>query len=277
MNGTVTSTAKAEASASSAWKSKAVIAFIVIIAILNVTKLPYFMSFGNDGNVSYNSHGIEVSINLGHWVKGYRSAKQRAPACNFFLIHATLGLTILFMMILTLVKETWRKKYCKPFFWFAIIEGVHAIPASLINDSGFTPLFLFACALLIGMGIWGLETNKRYIENEARAEKLLFIQYTVVTLVNCFAALLESLQMIKAFKSKTAEGTFHDTGDEPHRLFGHTLYDALPEKVGMTLFLGFTFVVWFIWPLLLLDLKMPHQNEENSTRNDKINEAMRLL
>jgi hypothetical protein len=254
-----------------AWKTKLVIAFIAIVALWNVTKLPYYMSFGNDGNVSYDSHGIELSINMGHWVKGYRSKKMRTPACNFILVHAALGITIVFMMIFTLIKKSWRKRYCKPFFWFAIIEGVHALPASLINDAGLTPLFLFACALLIGMGSWGLVTEKRYFENEARAEKNLLIQYIVVTIVNCFAAFLETPNIISALKSKSADGTFLNYGDEPHRLVGHTLYDALPEKVGMTIFLGFTFVVWFIWPLLLLQI--PHQSEEN----DRVDEATRLL
>ena len=264
------------ASASSAWV-KAAIAFMAIVALWNITKLPFLMSFGNDGNVAYNSRGVELSINLGHWVKGYRSNKMRTPPCNFMLVHSALGLTILFMMILSLINQTWRKRYCKPFFWFAIIEGIHAIPASLANDGGFKPLFLLACALLVGTGVWGLETNKRYFDKEARAEKHLFIQYTVVTIVNSFAAFLEVPNMISAFKSKTADGTFHSHGDEPHKVFGHTLYDALPEKVGMTIFLGFTIAVWFIWPLLLLDLKKPRQNEENSNGNDTVSEATRLL
>mmetsp|Transcript_5199 Transcript_5199/g.8876 ORF Transcript_5199/g.8876 Transcript_5199/m.8876 type:complete len:270 (+) Transcript_5199:126-935(+) len=264
------------ASASSAWV-KAAIAFMAIVALWNITKLPFLMSFSNDGNVAYNSRGVELSVNLGHWVKGYRSNKMRTPPCNFMLVHSALGLTILFMMILSLINQTWRKRYCKPFFWFAIIEGIHAIPASLANDAGFKPLFLLACALLVGTGVWGLETNKRYFDNEARAEKHLFIQYTVVTIVNSFAAFLEVPNMISAFKSKTADGTFHSHGDEPHKVFGHTLYDALPEKVGMTIFLGFTIAVWFIWPLLLLDLKKPRQNEENSNGNDTVSEATRLL
>ena len=33
------------------------------------------------------------------------------------------------------------------------------------------------------------------------------------------------------------------------------MYDTLPEKVGMTFFLGFCFAVWFVWPLYLIDAR----------------------
>jgi abortive infection bacteriophage resistance protein len=49
--------------------TKGLIAFLAIVALWNVTKLPYYLSFNNDGNTAYNDHGIELSINLGHWVK----------------------------------------------------------------------------------------------------------------------------------------------------------------------------------------------------------------
>lgn len=257
---------------------KVTIAFIAIIGIWNITKLPYYMSFGNDGNTSYNSHGIELSINLGHWVKGYRSKKMRTPPCNFLLVHASLGLTIVSMMILTLINQAWRKRYCKPFFIFAIIEGFHALPASWINDAGLTPLFLLACGLLIGMGYWGLKTNESYSKDPEKAEKEFLIQYSVITLVNCFAAFLETPNIIAAFKSKEATGTFHDYGDEPHKLFGHTIYDALPEKVGYTIFVLFTVSAWFIWPLLLLDIEVPLENERGIPKNEEnIDETTQLV
>ena len=233
--------------------TKGAIAFLSIVALWNVTKLPFYMSFNNDGDIAYNDHGIELSINLGHWIKGYRSAKMRTPACNFILVHAALGLTILFMMILTLLHKEWRNKYCRPFFCFAILEGFHALPASLINDAGLAPLFLFACVALIGSGVWGLKTNLEYAQDPTKAEKHLLIQYTIITVINSFAAFLETPNIIKALKTHDQTGVWKDYGDEPHRLVGHTLYDTLPEKVGMTFFLGFCFAVWFIWPLYLLD------------------------
>lgn len=243
--------------------TKGIIAFLSIVLLWNVTKLPFYMSFNNDGNVAYNEHGIELSINLGHWIKGYRSAKMRTPACNFILVHAALGVTILFMMILTLIRKEWRKRYCKPFFWFAIVEGIHSLPASIINDAGLAPLFLLACALLIGCGVWGLKTNHEYAQDPAKAEKNLLIQYSVITLINSFAAFLETPNIIKAFKNHSQDGVWNDYGDGPHRLAGHTLYDTLPEKFGMTIFLGFSLAVWFIWPLYLVNIKNAKSDDDD--------------
>jgi len=233
---------------------KGAIAFMSIVMLWNLTKLPYYMSFNNDGDIAYNEHGIELSINLGHWIKGYRSLKMRCPPCNFVLVHAALGLTILFMMILTLIHKEWRNKYCKPFFCFAILEGFHALPAALCNDAGLAPLFLFACVALVGSGVWGLKTNLEYAENPTKAEKHQLIQYTTIAVINSFAAFLETPNIIKAFKAHNQKGVWTDYGDEPHKLVGHTLYDTLPEKVGMTVFLGFCFAVWFVWPLYLIDI-----------------------
>jgi hypothetical protein len=249
--------------------TKGAIAFLSIVMLWNVTKLPFYMSFNNDGNIAYNDHGIELSINLGHWVKGYRSLKMRTPACNFILVHAALGLTILFMMILTLIHKEWRNKYCRPFFCFAILEGFHALPASLINDAGLAPLFLFACVALVGSGVWGLKTNLEYAQDPTKAEKHLLIQYTIITVINSFAAFLETPNIIKAFKTHSQTGVWKDYGDVPHKLVGHTLYDTLPEKVGMTFFLGFCFVVWFVWPLYLLDTGKGKSDEDNDSNGEE--------
>jgi hypothetical protein len=48
--------------------TKVVIAFLLIVALHNLTKLPFYIALNNDGNTAYNDHGIELSINLGHWV-----------------------------------------------------------------------------------------------------------------------------------------------------------------------------------------------------------------
>jgi FtsH-binding integral membrane protein len=236
--------------------TKGLIGFLLVIVLWNVTKLPFLMSFNNDGDVEYNSHGIELSINLGHWVKGYRSKKMRTPACNFMLVHAALGITCVCMMILSLIKKSWRKKYCVPFFIFAIVEGLHAFPASILNDSPFlVKLFICACILLVGSGVWGLQTIFNYDTNPQKAEKNLFIQYSIVTVVNSAAAFLETPNIIAALKAHEEDGVWTTYGETPHSKFGHTVYDKLPEKVGMTIFLGFCFVFWFIWPLYLTQIK----------------------
>ena len=233
---------------------KIAIAFLAIICIWNLTKMPYYLGYGHDGNTSYESHGIELSINLGHWVPGYRSHQMRTPPCNFLLVHTALGITLVVMMILTLVKKSWRKKYCVPFFWFSIFEGIHAVPASLINDAGFMPLFMVACTLLIGSGIYGLITNSKYAEDPEKAEKTIFILYVIITVVNSFAGILEAPNIVSAFSYKADHGEFLSYGDEPKPIFGHTIYDKFPENIGLTVFLAFTFGAWFVWPLLLVNL-----------------------
>lgn len=227
--------------------------FLAVVILWNVTKLPFLMAFNNDGNVFYNSHGMELSINLGHWVKGYRSVKMRTPPCNFLLVHSAMGLTLLAMVILVVLKVERRRKYCMFFYIFAICEGIHAIPASIVNDAGLAPLFILACALLIGSGVWGIWTKWVYDKDPAIAEKNMLIQYAIITTVNSFAAFLETPQIIKALKSKDEKtGLFENYGDEPHASFGHTLYDQFPEKIGMTVFIVFTSIIWVVWPILLV-------------------------
>jgi hypothetical protein len=166
------------------------------------------------------------------------------------------------MMILTLIKTQWRKKYCVPFFCFAIIEAFHTFPATLINDSAFlVVLFMVACALLLGMGIWGLQTKRTYDEDPAKAEKYFFIQYLTITIVNASAAVLELPNILTAFSDHSKNGVWTNYGDEPHRRVGHTVYDMLPEKVGMTIFVVFAGAVWFIWPLYLLAIKKPNASK----------------
>lgn len=238
----------------SAIEKKALIAFLAICGLWNVAKLPYFMSFNNDGNESYAKHGIELSINLGYWVKGYRSLKMRTPACNFFLVHASTGITLLAMVILTIINAERRRKYCMPFFIFSIFMGLHTLPAALINDGGFATLFTFACSLLIGSGIWGIHTKMNYSKDPKTAEKNLLTQYVIVTVVNIGAAFLEAPNIMKAFSGRDENGNFHVTSEEPHKFVGNTLYDKLPEKVGMTYFLLLTIIGWGLWPLYLTNI-----------------------
>jgi len=248
--------------------TKPFITFIAIVFIWNVTKLPFYMAFNNDGNEYYNSHGVELSINLGHFVKGYRSLKMRTPPCNFLLVHAGLGLTQLGFMMLSLINTSWRKKYCIPFFIMAILHGFHIMPAAWINDGGFTPLFMTACILLIAMGVWGLYTKSTYEKDPELGEKNFMIQYSAIAFINYAAAFLEVPNIMKAFKSKSEDGEFKSYGDEPHKLWGHTPYSVLPEKVGMTVFLALILIVWFAWPLYLLQFAKPDKKDDRETVNE---------
>ena len=233
-------------------EKKALIAFLAVCGLWNVAKLPYFMSFNNDGNVSYAKHGIELSINLGYWIKGYRSLKMRAPACNFFLVHASTGVMLLAMVILTIIKAERRKKYCMPFFVFSIIMGLHTMPAALINDGGFATLFTFACSLLIGSGIWGIHTKLNYDKDPKTAEKNLLIQYVIVAITNVAASFIEAPHIINAFSGRDENGNFQVVSEEPHKFVGNTVYDKFPEKIGMTYFLLLTIIGWGLWPLYLV-------------------------
>ena len=231
---------------------KGIILFIAICGLWNVVKLPYYMSFYNPINEAYREHGIELSINLGYWVSGYRSLKMRCPPHNFLLVHASTGITLLAMMILTIIKAERRKKYCMPFFIFAIFEGLHTFPAAVINDGGFAPLFTVACSLLIGSGIWGIQTKTNYDKDPATSEKNLLIQYIIVTIVNIGAAFLEAPNIMKAFSGKDSEtGEFVVVSETPHKMWGNTFYDKFPEKLGMTYFVLLTTVGWVLWPLYL--------------------------
>ena len=242
--------------------TKALIVLISVIALWNLFKLPYYISFGNDGNNGYSDHGVELSINLGHWVKGYRSLPMRCPPCNFFLVHAIIGITLLFMMVLTLINKKWRKKHCKPFFAFSIAMGLHTFPAALANDAGFTPLFVVACSLLIGSGFLGLKADQEYDQDPVEGDKNLFIHYVIITIVNCGAAALELPNILKAFKVNSAEGAFKVYGDVPHKLWGTTLYSKFPEKLGMTVFVVFVTCVWFLWPLYLCEINKSEKKKK---------------
>lgn len=250
------------------WAKYLLIIFIAFVGLWNVTKLPFLLAFNHDQDVAYNSHGIELSINLGHLVEGYRSRKMRTPPCNFMLVHSALGITLLAMVILTIVNGERRKKYCIPFFIFAIVEGFHAIPASLVNDAGFKPLFIVACAGLIGSGVWGIYTKYTYDKKPEAAEKHFVVQYFIICLINIFAAFLETPNVIKAFKYHDEHGEWLSYGDAPHPTVGHTWYDQFPEKYGVIIFFTFTCVVWGLWPLYLAEFAPAPAKEADDAVGD---------
>ena len=60
-------------------KTKGAIGFMMVVLLWNLVKLSFYVAYNNDDNDEYNARGVELSINLGHWIKGYRSLKMRTP------------------------------------------------------------------------------------------------------------------------------------------------------------------------------------------------------
>jgi hypothetical protein len=178
---------------------------------------------------------------------------MRSCPWNFLLLHSVLGITILIMMILTLLNKKWRRKYCVPFFWFGIIEGIHAFPICYINDSKMRMLFILACFLLVIPGIWGLHTNKTYAKNPERAEKHLLIQYILLTITNAAGGVLEMPRIIGAFKYHSEHNEWESFGDKPHKKVGNTPFDKYgPSKeIWLVIFVLYCVAVGIFWPLSL--------------------------
>jgi hypothetical protein len=187
--------------------------------------------------------------------QGFNSTKLRAPACNFLLVHVAAGITVLVMMALSLIKAEWRRKYAVPFFCFSIFLGVHTLPAALLMDDPFTfYLFTATCLWVIASAICGFSTLRNYDKDPMKAERHLAWEYGLITLGAFGAGFAESIGVFAKFKYHGEHGSWESFGDEPHKKWGHTLYNALPERVGMTVFLIWVAAVWFAWPLILLKI-----------------------
>jgi hypothetical protein len=185
--------------------------------------------------------------------QGFHSTKLRAPACNFLLVHVAAGTTVLVMMALSVIRKEWRRKYAVPFFCFSIFLGLHTLPAALLMDDDFTYyLFTATCLWVIASAICGFFTLKNYDRDPAKADRQLAWQYGLITLGAFGAGFAESIGIYAKVVSYEENGHWETFGDKPHVKFGKTLYNALPEKVGMTVFLVWVAVVGFAWPLWLL-------------------------
>ena len=79
---------------------------------------------------------------------------------------------------------------------FLLLCNTRGLSCSACFFAGVAPLLLFACAALIGSGVWGLKTNLEYAQDPQKAEKHLLIQYTIITVINSFAAFLETPNII---------------------------------------------------------------------------------
>jgi hypothetical protein len=188
--------------------------------------------------------------------QGFHSTKLRAPACNFLLVHVAAGITVLVMMALSVIKREWRKKYAVPFFCFTIFLGAHTLPAALLMDSWFTYiLFTFTCLWVITAAIFGFFTLRNYDNDPVKGDRELAWEYGLITLGAFGAGFAESLGIHAKVVFFDANGYWEVfNNNEPHKMWGKTVYSALPERVGMTVFLVWVAAVWFAWPLVLLKI-----------------------
>mmetsp|Transcript_11805 Transcript_11805/g.17596 ORF Transcript_11805/g.17596 Transcript_11805/m.17596 type:complete len:284 (+) Transcript_11805:143-994(+) len=241
------------------WR-KTLIFFLVFLVSWNATKIPYYIQFDYDGDSDYEKGGLAGSINLAYWIDGFESSKLHSPACNFLLVHIAFGSTVLIMMALTMIKTSWRRKYGNYFFTFAILLGVHTLPAAW--TMGYSPdgpstkpflkyLFTFTCVWCIVAALFGYRTLKNYDKDPAAAEKALAIEYGLITLGAYGAGFAEFTGIASKFMYKMEHGVFK-TYPELDPLFGHSFYDIIPEKYGMTIFFAWVAIIWFWWPIKLL-------------------------
>lgn len=238
---------------------KVLIFFLVFLVAWNFTKVPYYIQFNPNGDTPYEKGGLTGSINLEYWIPGFKSSKLRSPACNFLLVHVAFGSTVLIMMALSLIKTAWRKKYGKWFFSFTICLAVHTVPAAMMMPAiPLRILFTFTCVWCFASAVWGFFTLRDYDKDPVKAEKELVIQYGLITLGAYGAGFAEFTGIGSKVKYRLATGEWRqyliDGQNLPSPLFGHTFYDKLPERVGMTFFFVFIAIFWFWWPIKLLKI-----------------------
>ena len=245
---------------------------LVFLVTWNATKIPYYIEYDKDGDSDYEKAGLGGSINLEKWVDGYQGSKLHSPPCNFLLVHIGFGSTVLIMMAMTMVKPAWRRKYGYYFFTFAILLGLHTIPAAWTmgwqpdgpsTKAAFKYIFTFTCVYCIIAALFGFRTLKNYDKDPVAAEKALAIEYGLITFAAYGAGFAEFQGIAVNFMHKSETGSFKSYPD-PDLLFGHSIYDILPEKVGMTIFFAWVAIFWFWWPIKLLqpDLDVGDKTEE---------------
>jgi hypothetical protein len=112
-------------------------------------------------------------------------------------------------------------------------------------------LFTFTCVWCIVSAFFGYRTLRDYDKDSVKAEKYLLIEYSLITLGAYGAGFVEFTGIGAKVKYRLAEGVWKHYGDTPDPKFGHSVYDILPEKVGMTIFFAWMAIVWFLWPIKL--------------------------
>ena len=249
---------------------------ILFDVLFNCSKVPYYIGFDANGDTSYEKGGLTTSINLHYWIKGFQSTKIHSPACNFVLVHLAFAPTLLVMMVLSLINNAWRKKYGIYYFTITILLGVHAFPAAWTTmyaaDTEYaknTPFMVFTCLMVITTALFGLYTLKTYDNNPILAEKRLLVEYYIITFCALSSGLAKLNGLIEKFLFKMKNGVYIEYGNTPDPLFGHSVYDLIPETFGLAFFLAFTAIVWIWWPIKILqdnaDATMFGAEEENET------------
>jgi hypothetical protein len=230
---------------------KILLFFLVGLCVWNLTKIPYYVAFDpTDTADTYAGHGLEGSINLGHWVEGYHGTKLKTPAINFLAIHAVVGITVLLMMALTVLRPPLRRRWGPVFFPFAIILGAHTLPAAWMMDSAFRKyLFTATCLWVIGAALFGLVVLARYERFQPSSEKYLLICYSLITLGAYGAGFAEFYQIGKNTLARISEGAWPDFGPLPHALAGLTPYDAAPRSAGLVVFVLWILLIWMALPV----------------------------
>ena len=247
-----------------------IIGLIMLVGLCfwNITKLPYYMvpkdeqpmnsvnyneTYCNATNpLSYKCHGIEGSINLGHWVENYRGGKITAPPIFFLAVHLVLGVTVLLMAAATIVYPKFRKQYSIPFFFFSIILGAHTFPATLlVHPIAKVALFSFTAAGVMFCGVLGLITIYYYDRiGEHHAERLLIACYTIITVGSCGAGMAEFGQIFANVSSHAATGEWPVIATrKPSPKSGRTVFDGDGlEMFGWVWTCLWIIIVWGILP-----------------------------
>lgn len=259
------------------WR-KLLIFALVFLTAWNLTKVPYYIQFDKNGDTDYEMGGLTGSINLEYWISGFKSSKLRSPACNFLLVHIAFGSTVLIMMALSLVKTAWRRKYGNYYFFFAVCLSLHTVPAAMMMPQlSLRILFTFTCVWVFVSAILGFKTLREYDQDPVKAEKHLTIEYALITIGAYGAGFAEFSGIISKFKYRLDTGEWKQYGDVPDPLFGHTIYDKLPEKVGMTFFFIFISIVWFYWPIKLIEIDTNVSAISGKSNSEVPNENTRLV
>jgi len=256
---------------------------VMFLVCWNVTKLPYYFvsdelqpatnvtwnaaRCGNEKGVSdvYWCYGLEGSINLEHWVKGYHGGKLHTPSIFFVGLHAIMGCTVLTLSTLTIVWPQIRKRFGYSFFILAFILGAHTFPSTLLV-SPFPKLVLFAftavgvmiCSL-IGFGTLIFQNKIK----EPYVERIILACYIIISIGACGAGMAEFYSIFSRSMKKQSLGYWPSDGPRPDPMTGHSVYDGKGlEAFGIVFSIGWIAVVCVIMPIMEI-LKLTNKIPQN--------------
>jgi len=224
---------------------KILLFFLFGLCAWNLAKIPYILAFDIDAADEFSRRGLEGSITLAKWVEGYRGTKLKSPSINFLAVHNVIGITVLMMMAISLLSHGFRRKYGVLFFAFGILLGIHTIPAALLMDSAVKRfLFTGTCIEVILASIFGLVVLHNYERWEPRSARYLLIAFGLVTFGAYGAGFAESFQIVLNVLAKVRTSVWPQYGDLPDPMYGNTIYDRVPEIVGLTFVVLWIAIVW---------------------------------